>query len=261
VASTWHAIRPGTDTAVMSAWPMWCLTENLADTDFLDRYTIGWDRLARYVTGETDGAKTPEWAESISAVPAEPSGIWPSDGAGPNPAHGQLVHAAGRAGAARVDGIALASLLGQIGLPGGDSAMVQVHGDVRVAEVVGPLPRSRRGRNPIRTYIPVARITDLLNRSAETLEFNGDVLELPDTRLSSTGRAATCSTITRTCSGSSVRFSDLTRSSSTSVLDRDGTSRRHRPAGHHLARARRLGGRNDGYVIDASSARSYESSP
>ena len=163
------------------------LTENLADTEFLDRYTIGWDRLASYVTGDADGIpKTPEWAGSISAVPA-----------------GTIRDLAHRMAQGRTlvtvswsmqraehgeqpvwMGVALASLLGQIGLPGGGFGHgYGSMGDVGLPEVVGPLPTFPQGRNPIRTYIPVARITDLLNRTAETLDFNGDVLELPDTRL------------------------------------------------------------------------------
>ena len=187
VASTWHAVRPGTDTAVMLGLAHVVLTENLADTDFLDRYTLGWDRLASYVTGEADGTpKTPEWAWSISAVSA-----------------GTIRDLAHRMAQGRTlvtvswsmqraehgeqpvwMGVALASLLGQIGLPGGGFGHgYGSMGDVGLPEVVGPLPTFPQGRNPVRTYIPVARIADLLNRSAETLEFNGDVLELPDTRL------------------------------------------------------------------------------
>ena len=121
VASTWHPIRPGTDTAVMLGLAHVLLSEGLADLDFLEHYTVGWERLASYITGESDGvAKDPEWAESISSIPA--------------PDIRELARrmAAGRTlvtvswSLQRAEhgeqpvwmGVALASMLGQIGRPG-----------------------------------------------------------------------------------------------------------------------------------------------
>ncbi len=72
VADEWVPIRPGTDTAVMSAMANVMMKEELHDQAFLDRYTVGFDRFKAYVTGEEDGVeKTPAWAAEISGVPTE----------------------------------------------------------------------------------------------------------------------------------------------------------------------------------------------
>jgi biotin/methionine sulfoxide reductase len=81
-------------------------------------------------------------------------------------------------------GIALAALLGQIGLPGGGFG----HGygsmaDVGAPRVPYPLPVFEQGRNPVRTYIPVAQITELLEHPGGTLDYDGRQLPLPDIRL------------------------------------------------------------------------------
>lgn len=48
------------------------LSEDLADRAFLDRYTVGFDQFAAYLTGESDGvAKTAEWAAGICELPAD----------------------------------------------------------------------------------------------------------------------------------------------------------------------------------------------
>src|SRR5438552_12291482 len=71
VAATWHPIVPGTDVAVMLALAHVLVSENLHDPDFLERYTVGAERVVDYVLGHEDGvAKTPEWAERITSIPA-----------------------------------------------------------------------------------------------------------------------------------------------------------------------------------------------
>lgn len=52
----WLPIKPGTDIALLLAWMNVLITEDLCDTDYLDRYAIGYEQLAEHVRDYT-----PEW--------------------------------------------------------------------------------------------------------------------------------------------------------------------------------------------------------
>ena len=183
----WHPVVPGTDVAVMLALAHVIVSENLHDAEFLDRYCVGADRLIAYVLGATDGVpKTPAWASELSSIPAD-----------------MIRDLARRMTAARTFvsvsfslqrsehgeqpvwmGLALAALIGQLGLPGGGFG----HGYASVAKVGAPsfrhpLPTLPQGTNPVSSFIPVAQITQLLENPGGTLDYDGQVLELPDIRL------------------------------------------------------------------------------
>ncbi|MFC1895123.1 molybdopterin-dependent oxidoreductase [Thermodesulfobacteriota bacterium] len=71
-AHQWIPIRPGTDAAMLLAMAFVIMTESLEDREFIDRYTVGFDRYRDHVLGKDDGIpKTPQWAESITTVPAQ----------------------------------------------------------------------------------------------------------------------------------------------------------------------------------------------
>jgi len=68
----WVACRPGTDVALMQAVLYVLLKEGLVDWDFVNRYSVGFDALARHLLGEEDGiARDPSWAEAICGTPAQ----------------------------------------------------------------------------------------------------------------------------------------------------------------------------------------------
>ncbi|WP_238774237.1 molybdopterin-dependent oxidoreductase [Prescottella equi] len=183
----WIAPIPGSDVAIMLGLAHVLASEGLHDKDFLDRYCVGYERFESYLLGIDDGvAKTPEWASTLSGMPAE-----------------QIVVLARRMAAGRTMvtvtwslqrvrygeqapwmGVTLAAMLGQIGLPGGGFG----HGygsmnEPGLAPVPYPLPTLFQGSNPVSDLIPVAAIADLLLRPGEEFDFDGRRLTFPDTRL------------------------------------------------------------------------------
>ena len=84
LADEWIPIRPGTDTAMMTAMAYVMVTENLHDASFIDTHCLGFDQSQMppglegeetyqdYLLGTYDGIpKTPVWAERITGVPWE----------------------------------------------------------------------------------------------------------------------------------------------------------------------------------------------
>ena len=72
LADQWIPIIPGTDTAMMCAMAYIIIKEKLHDGEFLEKYTVGFDKFKEYIMGNEDGIpKTPMWAEKITSVPSE----------------------------------------------------------------------------------------------------------------------------------------------------------------------------------------------
>ena len=183
----WIAPRPGTDAALMLALAQVLDAGGLADTGFLDGYTVGYPRFARYLRGEADGiVKDPPWAEEITGVPAARIRELAHEMA----AARTLVTVSWSLQRARHGeqplwlGVVLAAMLGQIGLPGGGFG----HG-YGSASLVGepapqvPVPRLPQGRNGVSAFIPVARIADMLLNPGAAYDYNGQRLTYPDIRL------------------------------------------------------------------------------
>ncbi len=180
------AIRPNTDTALMLALAYIFYTENLYAQDFLAKCTVGFDRFAEYLSGQTDGQpKSPEWAAAITEVPAatirtlarrmakSPTmlmGGYPLQRA----AHGeQPVWMM----------ITLAAMLGQIGLPGGG---VQIDFPGRVGTALGmapAVPGLSTGTNPVKDFVPINMWTDLLLNPGKTIDYDGRKITYPDIKL------------------------------------------------------------------------------
>ncbi len=64
-ASEWIPIRPGTDSAFLLAMVHVIVMNDLADCDFVKKYTVGCDGIQDAMRNYT-----PEWAEGITGVPA-----------------------------------------------------------------------------------------------------------------------------------------------------------------------------------------------
>ena len=135
LAHEWVPIRPGTDAAMMTAMAYVIVSEEKLDLDFVRRCCVGFDAsqmpeglegeesYTDYLLGTRDGVpKTPEWAEAITAVPAETIARLAREYATTRPAvlyqgYGMQRRAYGeqvvRAGAV------LAAITGNVGVPGG----------------------------------------------------------------------------------------------------------------------------------------------
>jgi trimethylamine-N-oxide reductase (cytochrome c) len=67
----WIPIRPTTSPALAHAISFVWISEGLYDKDYVEKCTTGFDKWRAYILGDEDGiAKTPEWQESETGVPA-----------------------------------------------------------------------------------------------------------------------------------------------------------------------------------------------
>ena len=182
----WLAPVPGTDVAIMAALAYVLATEGLADRDFLATYCTGYQEFERYLLGQDDGvAKSPQWAAAICGLAAEDLVTLARRMA----AHRTIVTVSWSLQRVRYGeqapwmGLVLAAMLGQIGLPGGGFG----HGygsqnEVGMAPLRCSLPTFPQGHNPVRTFIPVAAISDMLLRPGEQYPYNGQTLTFPDVK-------------------------------------------------------------------------------
>ncbi|MGH7087419.1 MAG: molybdopterin-dependent oxidoreductase, partial [Stellaceae bacterium] len=183
----WLPIRPNTDTAMMLALAHTLIAAGRHDRQFLERYTTGFERVLPYLMGESDGTvKDAAWAAGITGVPAETiralalrmaetrtmlTASWSLQRAD----HGEQPYWAL---------VLLASVLGQVGLPGGGFGF----GYGSSANIAAPPlafagPAMSMGRNPAGLSIPAARIADCLLEPGARYDYNGHSANYPDIRL------------------------------------------------------------------------------
>src|SRR6266545_964760 len=68
----WFAPRPTTSVAMAMAIAYVWIKEDLYDKEYVSTHTVGFDKWEAYLLGEEDGiAKTPEWQEKETGVPAK----------------------------------------------------------------------------------------------------------------------------------------------------------------------------------------------
>lgn len=187
VPAEWVPIIPGTDTALMLAIAHVLITENRIDHAFLDRCTIGFAPLRDYVLGTADGvAKTPDWAQGETGVPAETTMRLARD-IGSLPTFLGAAWSLQRAERGEQPYwmlVALAAMIGSIGKPGlgfgfGHGSIGGMGSPRQRVPTVGlsALP-NRAG-----SFIPVARIADMLEKPGQEYDFNGRRMTYPDVRL------------------------------------------------------------------------------
>ncbi|TCR65540.1 molybdopterin guanine dinucleotide-containing S/N-oxide reductase [Bosea sp. BK604] len=183
----WLPIRPGTDVALMLALAHTLVAEGLHDRAFLDRYCVGFDAFAGYLAGTSDGTvKDAGWAAALTGIDAATiRAIARKLTAGRSLI--TVAHALQRAQYGEQPvwmAAVLAAMVGQIGLPGGGynyALGAMGHTGRRVNAV--PIPTMPQGRNGVRTFIPVARIADMLLNPGAPFDYNGETLAYPEIRL------------------------------------------------------------------------------
>ena len=68
----WITPRPNTDVAMMLGMAQHLYSQGKYDKEFLQNYTVGFEKFVPYLTGQSDGvAKTPEWSSEICGISAD----------------------------------------------------------------------------------------------------------------------------------------------------------------------------------------------
>ncbi|MDB9933673.1 molybdopterin-dependent oxidoreductase [Candidatus Thioglobus sp.] len=180
-------IRPNTDTALMLALAHILIKNQSYDKDFIDKYTVGFDSFSDYVQGKKNNQEcSPEWASIITNIPVKTiyelankiitkktmiSLSW-------------SLQRASRGEQPLWMGITLAAMLGQIGTASGGFGFgyssVNSTGDSFDKIPWQSLPQ---GKNKIKDFIPVARVTDMLENPGGEFDYDGKKLTYPDIKL------------------------------------------------------------------------------
>lgn len=183
LADEWIPIRPGTDTAMMSAMAYVMLVENLYDAEFVRTHCVGFDdsqmpvkgaeNYSDYILGRSDGIpKTPAWAEPITAVPADtiariareyatfkPAVLYQGYGMQRRAYGEQVVRA----------GCVLAAITGNVGIHGGWASGL----GLQAADGGGLWTVFPTGENPIKASIPVFLWTEACLRGKSMTQADG----------------------------------------------------------------------------------------
>lgn len=196
LGSEWIHPNPGTDPALMAAMIYELDATGKIDKAFLAKYTAGWPELRRYIVGEEDGvAKTPEWAEKITGVPAAKIRAFAHD-----VQEHRTMFMIGW-GIQRIDFgeqshwmlAALCSVLGQIGLPGGGLGTNYHYSSggspLSEAPYMAQIPKNVKPVFPYKKVwkgskvLPVAAVTDALLHPGKTVDYDGKKCTYPEFHL------------------------------------------------------------------------------
>jgi biotin/methionine sulfoxide reductase len=185
--SHWVSARPGTDAALMLGLAHVLVEKGLVNHEFLERYGVGYDKFEKLLLGAGDGVpKTPKWAAAVTGLDANEIVELACE-----MARGRTMITVSwslqrtRHGEQPVWlAIVLASMLGQIGLPGGGFG----HGYGSIGFIGSPrppiaVPSLPQGINPVQDFIPVARIADMLLNPGGTFDYDGREIIYPSIKL------------------------------------------------------------------------------
>lgn len=207
----WIAPRPNTDVAMMLGMAQHLYSQGKYDKEFLQNYTVGFEKFVPYLTGQSDGvAKTPEWASEICGISADvikelaikfyENRTMIMAGWGIQRAHhGEQAHWMI---------VTLCAMLGQIGLAGGGFGFSYHYanggaptcaggviggmnaasvGVVKDGKFLGLAQDQKQGGeaaqawlvNTAKVAFPLARIADVLLNPGKTIDANGAKITYP----------------------------------------------------------------------------------
>ena len=193
-------VNPQTDVALMLGIAHEMIAQKLYDAQFLRGYTLGFKEFKAYVLGKDDSTpKTPEWAEKICGVKAtkirELAKVM---------TEGRVQIMMGWCIQRQQHGeqpywmvAVLASMAGQIGLPGGGISYGHHYSSIGTPSSGGAGPNAFPLNPPedavpvfenddykgYSKVIPVARWIDAILEPGKVIEYNGSSVTLPDIKM------------------------------------------------------------------------------
>jgi trimethylamine-N-oxide reductase (cytochrome c) len=193
-------VNPQTDVPLMLGIAHELYTKKLYDEKFVNGYSLGFDRFVPYLMGKTDGIeKTPEWAEKITGVDAKTIRLLAETMAGGRTQMlmGWCIQRQQHGEQPYWMAAVLATMLGQIGLPGGGISYGHHYSSIGVpssgAAAPGGFPRNLdEGKKPLfdnedfkgaSKTIPVARWIDAILSPGKVIDANGAKVTYPDIKM------------------------------------------------------------------------------
>ncbi|MFZ7158233.1 trimethylamine-N-oxide reductase TorA [Avibacterium gallinarum] len=198
LGAEWIPINTATDVPLMLGIAHTLVSEDKHDKAFLKKYTSGYDKFEEYLLGKIDGQpKDVAWASKLTGVPVEVIKQLANDFATKRTMlmggwgmqrqrHGEQSHWMM---------VTLASMLGQIGLPGGGFGFSYHYANGGVPTATGGILGSITANPAVqageKTWLdetskmafPVARIADALLNPGKTIQYNGTEITYPDIKL------------------------------------------------------------------------------
>lgn len=198
MGAEWIPINTATDVPLMLGIAHTLVSEKKHDVDFLKKYTKGYDKFEEYLLGKTDNQpKNAEWAAKITGVPVDVIKTLATDFSSKRTMlmggwgmqrqrHGEQSHWML---------VTLASMLGQIGLPGGGFGLSYHYSNGGVPSanggILGSISANPSGQAGEKTWLdetskfsfPVARLSDALLNPGKTIQYNGTEVTYPDIKV------------------------------------------------------------------------------
>ncbi len=198
LGAEWLPINTATDLPLILGIAHTLVANDKHDKAFLQKYTTGYDKFEEYLLGKTDGqVKDAEWASKICGLPADVIKQLATDFASKRTMlmggwgiqrqrHGEQSHWAL---------VTLASMLGQIGLPGGGFGFSYHYANggapTATGGIIGSITANPSVQAGEKTWLdetskvafPVARIADALLNPGKTIQYNGTEITYPEIKL------------------------------------------------------------------------------